>query len=109
MEREAAATGDTQLRADAEALIAEPVYVAPVQVEKATPVVSGISYRTTYSARVTDKAKLVAFVAANPSFLNLVQADSVALNALARSLKTGMQIPGVVVDEKRVVAAGVGR
>jgi actin-related protein len=109
MEREAAATGDTQLQADAEALISAPVYVAPAQVEKATPVISGISYRTTYSARVVDKLKLVQFVAANPQFLGLVAADMVALNGQARSLKMAMQIPGVVVDEKRDVTAGAGR
>ena len=109
MEREAAATGDAQLQADAEALIAAPVYVAPPLVEKTTPKVSGISYRTAYSARVTDKAKLVAFVAAHPQFLGLVDANMVALNGQARSLKLAMQIPGVVVDEKRDVAAGTGR
>jgi chemotaxis protein histidine kinase CheA len=109
MESEAKATGDAQLQAEAEALIAAPVYVAPVQVEKATPVISGISYRTTYSARVVDKLKLVQFVAANPQFLGLVAADMVALNGQARSLKMAMQIPGVVVDEKRDVTAGAGR
>jgi len=109
MEREAVATGDTQLQADAEALIAEPVYVAPCQVEKATPKVNGLSFRTTYSARVVDKLKLVQWVAANPQFLGLVSADMVALNGQARSLKMAMQIPGVVVDEKRDVAARAGR
>ena len=109
MEREAAATGDTQLQADAEALISAPVYVAPVQVAKATPVISGISYVTTHSARVVDKLKLVQFVAANPQFIGLVDANQVALNQQARSLKTAMRIPGVVVEEKRDVRAGAGR
>ena len=109
MEIEAAATGDTQLQADAEALISQPVYIAPAQVAKATPVISGISYATTYSARVVDKLKLIQFVAANPQFVGLVDANQVALNQQARSLKTAMQIPGVVVDEKRDVRAGVGR
>ena len=109
MEKEAAATGDTALRAEAEALIAEPVYVAPIQVEKATPAVKGISYRTTYSARVTNKRLLIQFVADNPQFENLLDANMVALNGQARSLKLAMQIPGVVVDEKRDIAAGSGR
>jgi len=102
----AEAAGDT---VEAEAIINEAPAPVVVQVEKAVPKVAGISYRTTYSARVTDKHALIAFVAANPQFENLIDPNMPALNGQARSLKMAMQIPGVVVDEKRDIAAGAGR
>src|SRR3990167_2842448 len=74
MEREAAATGDTQLQAEAEALLDTPIETPVVSVEKATPKVAGLSYSERWSAVVTDKTKLVAYVAANPQYLNLVDA-----------------------------------
>jgi hypothetical protein len=88
------------------AILDEPIISAPVFVAPTTPKVTGVSYRTTYSARVTDKAALVKFCAANPQFIHCVTPDMPALNALARSMKTNLQIPGVVVDEARTVAAG---
>ncbi|MCX6553147.1 MAG: hypothetical protein NTY02_19460 [Acidobacteria bacterium] len=109
MERQAQATGDTSLQAEAEALIAEPVEAPVITVQKATPVVGGISYRTTYSARVTDKLALIAYVAAHPAFAALLDPNMPALNAQARSLKLALQIPGIVVDAKRDIAAGAGR
>jgi hypothetical protein len=88
------------------AILDEPIVSAPVFVPAAVPKVTGVSYRTTYAARVTDKAALVKFCAAHPAYLNCVAPDMTALNALARSMKTNMQIPGVTVDETRSVAVG---
>lgn len=107
MEREGNAFGDTALVAEAEALISEPapiVQAAPVA--KATPKVAGITYRTTYSAQVTDVVALIRFVAANPSHAALLTPNLTALNAQARSLRTALQIPGVRVIETKDVAAG---
>jgi regulator of protease activity HflC (stomatin/prohibitin superfamily) len=88
------------------AILDEPLVSAPVFVPAAVPKVAGVSYRTTYAARVTDKTALVKFCASNPQFLHCVMPDMTALNALARSMKTNMQIPGVTVDESRSVAVG---
>jgi hypothetical protein len=77
-----------------------------VAVAPAVPKVGGISYRDTYSAKVTDLIALVKFVAANPTHVGLLKANEVALNAQARSLKAQMRIPGVEVVKTRDVAAG---
>lgn len=107
MEREAREFGDAGLEREAHALIEEPIAPPPVAaVAKATPRVSGITYRTTYSARVTDLRALIQYVARHPEHANLLTANTVALNGLARSLKDGLKIPGVQVDVTRDVAAG---
>jgi hypothetical protein len=43
---------------------------------------------------------LVAFVAANPMYLNLLVPNRTALTALARSLKEAFAIPGVKAKQK---------
>ena len=97
------AAGET---AEAEALIEAPVHVPTVAVAPSTPKVTGIAYRETWSANVTDLAALVKFVAANPQFAGFLSANMPALNAQARSLKSQMQIPGVEAVCTRDVAAG---
>lgn len=103
---EAVALESAGEQAEAEALIAEPVDVPVVAVAPTTPKVSGISYRETWSAEVTDLAALVAYVAKHPQFAALLSANMPALNAQARSLKGQMQIPGVKAVCTRDVAAG---
>lgn len=103
---EAVALEDAGESAEAEALIEEPVFVPTVAVAPSTPKVAGISYRETWSAKVTDLAKLVKWVAANPQFAGLLSANMPALNGQARSLKAQMQIPGVEAVCTRDVAAG---
>lgn len=98
---EAAGESDT-----ANALIDEPIHVPTVAVAPATPKVSGISYRETWSANVTSLHALVKFVAANPSHVGLLSANMPALNAQARSLKAQLQLPGVEAICTRDVAAG---
>ncbi len=93
-------------QAEAEALIAAPVDVPTIAVAPTTPKVSGITYRETWGAKVTDLGKLVAYVAQQPQFANLLSANMTALNAQARSLKGQMQIPGVEAVCTRDVAAG---
>lgn len=92
--------------AEAEALIAAPVSVPTVAVAPSTPKVSGIAYRETWSASVTDLAALVKYVAAHPQFAGFLLPNLPALNAQARSLKGQMQIPGVEAICTRDVAAG---
>lgn len=103
---EAVALEDAGEQAEAEALIEEPIAVPTVAVAPSTPKVSGISYRETWGASVTNLHQLVKFVAANPSHVGLLAANMPALNAQARSLKAQMQIPGVEAVCTRDVAAG---
>jgi hypothetical protein len=91
---------------EADALLDAPIDVPVVAIAPTTPKVSGIAYRETWSAKVTDLHALVKFVAANPSHLGLLQASLPALNAQARSLKAQMRIPGVQAIATKDVAAG---
>lgn len=102
---EAVALEEAGEQADAEALIETPIDVPVVAVAPMTPKVSGISYRETWSASVTDLHALIKFVAANPTHMGLLSANLPALNAQARSLKGHMSIPGVKAVCTRDVAA----
>jgi colicin import membrane protein len=92
--------------AEAEAVLDEPFDVPAVAVAPTTPKVSGISYRETWSANVTDLHALVQHVAAHPELSGLLSANQPALNAQARSLKAQMRLPGVKAVCTRDVAAG---
>jgi len=106
LERVASDTGDESMRATAYEVMDAPIAVTAAPVQRATPKVAGISYRDTYSARVTNPAKLIAFVARNPQFANLLTPNQTALNQLARAQKEMLQIDGVEVVKERVAAAG---
>jgi hypothetical protein len=67
---------------------------APVR-PTAPPKVPGVAVRQNWSAEVLDLDKLVAWVAANPENVNLLQANPVALKALARAHKDALKVPGV--------------
>jgi hypothetical protein len=91
--RDAQAKGDEET---ASALVvAAEVMVAPVVTKTYTTKGTGTSSRSTWSAEVTNLLELVQYVAANPQFIGLLQANQVALNGQAKSLKAAMQIPGV--------------
>jgi selenocysteine-specific translation elongation factor len=71
---------------------------APVLAPEAK--LAGANEATTYSAEVTDLAALIAYVAANPMFVNLLQANGPALNSQARALKEAYAIPGTKLVRK---------
>lgn len=106
IERVAAETGDEAMRATAHEVLEAPVAAVVVRPAPATPKIAGISYRDTYSARVVNVSKLIAFVARNPQFANLLTPNQTALNQLARAQKAMLQIDGVEVVTERVAAAG---
>ncbi|HMN09341.1 MAG TPA: hypothetical protein PKC83_11195 [Gemmatimonadaceae bacterium] len=109
LEREAVATGDASLLAEAEAIISEPVVAPVVIVQKATPKVESISYREQWRAEVVDLAALIRAAADNPQLVPLLLPNTTAVNGMARSLKGAMRVPGVRVYSERTVAAGGGR
>lgn len=95
----------------ATAVIDAPVYVEPeyipapppqVYVPKAAPV-AGMSGRDNWQAVVTDKLKLVKFVAANPGFIGLVEPNQTALNQMARAMKATMKIDGAEARNERIM------
>jgi chromosome segregation ATPase len=106
LELEAQRTGDTDLQQQAEELVNTPVETPTVQVASFTPKVSGLSFRETWSARVDDLKKLIAWVAKNPADFNLLQPNTTALNAKARSQKSGMNVDGVKAVCTKTPASG---
>jgi hypothetical protein len=106
LEREATATGDGGLLAEAEEMFERPVYVPPVTVARTTPKVAGIVHRETWSAKVVSLPALIKFVAAHPEHQNLLTPNLPALNSLARSMKTNLKVDGVHAICEKGVAAG---
>ncbi len=83
------------------------VQKAPVVVSEA-PKLEGIATRKTWKAEVTNKLLFVKHVAEKRNdLLGLIKIDQSALNAQARSLKDGLDIPGIkAVIEETLVARG---
>ena len=104
---EAVALEDAGDVEDAEAVLNEAPAPVVVHVAPAVATVEGVSTRTTWKAEVTDKAALVAYVTAHPEWLHLLDPNMPALNALARSAREGLSIPGVaaVAETSRAVRA----
>lgn len=92
-----------QMAAESQSLSMEAaVTVAPRVSVAAAP--KGLSTRANWKAEVTSMAELVAYVAANPSFINLLTVDATALNALAKAQKEAFSIPGCRAFNDAVVA-----
>lgn len=80
----------------------------PVAAAVATPTfqrAEGIFTRESWRGEVTNKMLLVKFVAANPHFLNLLDVNGPALNALAKAQRTLMNVPGARAVRETSVAA----
>lgn len=91
------------------ALAAEIMDEAPapspiVRVEPRVAKVSGVASVERWHAEVADKAALVAYVAAHPEWLSLVEPNAAGLNALARSQRGELRIPGVRAVSERSVS-----
>lgn len=104
--------GDTET---AERLVAAPVVAPPVAPRQVfvppaaamvppRPQADGVSFRDQYRAEVVSLLELVRAVAAGRAPLTLVQANQVALNGMARSLRGAMDVPGVRVVTERIAA-----
>lgn len=94
-----------EVRAEELRAQASMVQAAPVVVATATPKVSGIAGKTKWKGEVKDKLALIKFVAANPQFIGLVDANESAINKMASALKQAMVVDGVRVYEERQIAA----
>lgn len=97
---QAEAEGDKET---AEAIISEPVQVAPVVVQKTAPAPSRLSAgRTIWYAEVTDLKTLCKAIVEGKQPVTLIEANMVSLNKMATALKGSMSIPGVVAKSKTV-------
>lgn len=106
---QAEAEGDTET---AEAIIAEPVQVAPVLVPRTAPAASRLSAgRTVWFASVVDLKKLCLAIGQGTASTEFVMGldkskdgiiGSPALNKLASAMRTTMNVQGVVAKSKTV-------
>jgi hypothetical protein len=86
----------------AEAVLAEPVQVAPVVVQRTAPAATRLSAgRSVWSAEVTNLMALVKAVAEGRQPITLLEPNMTALNGMARSLKSSLSIPGVRAVERK--------
>lgn len=95
---------------DEAAAILEEAVAAPapvISIPKATPEVAGVSHRTTYRAEVRDLKALVVYVGAHPEHANLILPNMPALNGMARAMREGLALPGVVAVAERSTAVRV--
>ncbi len=88
---DAEASGD---KAGASAILEEPISAPVVTVAPETAKVDGVSTRTVWRAELTDKMRLLKYVVEHPEWLNLIEVNLSALNALARSQKGAFALPG---------------
>lgn len=82
---------------------ARPVFV-PAPPAPPPPVASGVSFRDTWTAEVTDLMALVQAVATGAQPITLLAPNLPALNQLARALKGAMNVPGVRAHHERIAA-----
>lgn len=109
MEKEGREYGDQGLVRDAEQLVEETLQAPPppvAPIAKQTPKVQGIAIQTVWDCEVVDLPAFITYVAQHPAFANLLMPNLSALRAQARSLKSGLKLPGVKVFSTQRVAAG---
>lgn len=76
-----------------------------VSIASSAPKITGLSTKSVWKAEITDKAALVAYIAAHPEWLHLVDVNMTAINGLARSQKSALLIPGVKAVEEKQLAS----
>ena len=84
----------------------EPAYIPPPIVPRTVSTGGGIAMRENWLCRVENLMALVKAVAEGKAPLAAVNANVVFLGQQARSLRSEMQYPGVVVYSEKSIAAG---
>ena len=84
----------------------EPAYIPPPIVPRTVSTGGGIAMRENWLCRVENLMALVKAVAEGKAPLAAVNANVVFLGQQARSLRSEMQYPGVVVYSEKTIAAG---
>lgn len=91
---------------EAEAIQQELVYVPAVaQVEQTK--IAGVSTRSSWKGRVTDKLELVKAVADGRADLALLDVNQSVLDGLAKALKGGLKVPGCEPYEDKTLSVRV--
>lgn len=106
LELQAAATGDTEMLEEANAILAQPIDAPVVHVKPTMPKVHGITYRDQWKAHPQiDIRKLAAAVASGAVPAGYLLPNMPALNQVANPAKRTGEIPGVRFWNDRQIAA----
>jgi hypothetical protein len=106
LETEANATGNAELRQEAEDILSQPIEAPVVVVQKMVPKVDGISYRDNWKAHPTiDIKALAAAVAAGTAPATFLTANMTAINQYGRATHGTHEIPGIRWFNDRQIAA----
>lgn len=102
---QAAKVAETGDLSGAEAILDAPAapLVMPPPPPKST--VAGISYSDAWKAEVIDLKALVKAVAEGKAPLTLLEANTTAINSMAKSLKAELKYPGIRVWSEKVVSS----
>lgn len=108
LEAEAVATGDTEMLAEAESLLAQPVDAPAVLVKSAMPKVQGVVYRDNWTVHpVIDVQALAGAVARGEAPTSFLAPNLTALRAWAKATQGGVTLPGVrVINDRQIAVRG---
>lgn len=106
MEIEAVATGNADLLAEAEDILAQPIEAPVVVVQKMVPKVDGITYRDQWKAHPDiDVKALAAAVAAGTAPVTFLTPNLTAINQFGRATQGAQPVPGIRWFNDRQIAA----
>jgi hypothetical protein len=106
MESEAVATGNDELRQEAESILSQPIEAPVVVVQKMVPKVDGISYRDNWKAHPSvDIKALAAAVASGAAPVTFLTANMTAINQFGRATQGVQPVPGIRWFNDRQIAA----
>ncbi len=106
LEMEAATTGDAGMRAEAEAIMAQPIEAPVVVVKTTMPKVQGVTYRDQWKAHPeVDVKALAAAVASGAAPVAFLQPNLTAINQFARATVGAQPVAGVRFFNDRQIAA----
>ena len=108
LERDAIASGNAEMLAEAHDILAQPVEAAVVVVESTVPKVQGVSYRDNWKvAEPVDIKALATAVGSGAVPAAFLIPNMMALNQLARATKGMQEISGVrFYNDRQIVARG---
>lgn len=108
-QKQAAAVGEQISDDEIDAMIAAPVAIPVAVVPEAPRVVGAPSGVKKYKAEIVDMKKLLAYIMANPQWINLVEIRQGDLDRLANQMKEAFPFPGCTLRTETVVRTAARR
>lgn len=106
LERVATATGDAEMLAEAESILAQPIEAPAVHVKSSVPKVQGISYRDNWTVHPDINVRALAAAVANGTApATFLVPNLTAIRQWARATQGSQTLPGIRVFNDRQIAA----